>query len=68
VSTLYECDLRHVRTVPLRHGFRYGTYLWFVDLDDLPRLTGVPVVARIPAGAGAWEVAEFRAAAPTWIL
>jgi len=38
MSALYECDLRHVRTVPLRPGFRYGTYLWFVDLDDLPRL------------------------------
>ncbi len=37
------------------------------NLDDLPRLTGVPVVARIPAGAGALEAAEFRAAAPTWI-
>jgi dethiobiotin synthase len=37
------------------------------NLDDLPRLTGVPVVARIPAGAGALEPAEFRAAAPTWI-
>ena len=25
------------------------------NLDDLPRLTGVPVLARIPAGAGALE-------------
>jgi dethiobiotin synthetase len=38
------------------------------NLDDLPRLTRVPVVARIPAGAGALETAEFRAAAPTWVL
>ena len=38
------------------------------NLEDLPRLTGVPVMARIPAGTGAWEAAEFRAAAPTWIL
>ena len=38
------------------------------NLDDLPRLTGVPVVARIPAGAGALGPAEFCAAAPTWIL
>jgi DUF1365 family protein len=26
-----------VRTVPLRNVFRYGTYQWLVDLDDLPR-------------------------------
>jgi dethiobiotin synthetase len=37
------------------------------NVEDLPRLTGVPVVARIPAGAGAMNAADFRAAAPTWI-
>ncbi len=34
--------------------------------DDLPRLTGVPVVGVIPQGAGALSGAAFRAAAPTW--
>ncbi|GAB06347.1 ATP-dependent dethiobiotin synthetase BioD [Gordonia amarae] len=34
--------------------------------DDLPRLTGVPVIAVIPAGAGSLTPDEFRAAAPTW--
>jgi dethiobiotin synthase len=34
--------------------------------SDLPRLTGIPLVAAIPAGAGAWPRAEFAAAAPTW--
>jgi DUF1365 family protein len=35
---LYECELAHARSAPLRHAFRYRTYLWFVDLDALPRL------------------------------
>jgi DUF1365 family protein len=37
-AALYECELRHVRTSPVRHGFTYRTYMWLVDLDDLPRL------------------------------
>jgi hypothetical protein len=35
---LYECELTHARSAPLRHAFRYRTYLWLVDLDALPRL------------------------------
>ncbi|MFC4374428.1 dethiobiotin synthase [Nocardia halotolerans] len=34
--------------------------------DDLPRVTDVPVVGTIPAGAGQWERARFTAAAPSW--
>ena len=34
--------------------------------DDLPRLTGVPVIAVIPAGAGALAPSDFHTAAPTW--
>jgi DUF1365 family protein len=37
VSALYLSEVRHVRTQPIRHAFSYGTYLWFVDLDELPR-------------------------------
>lgn len=36
------------------------------NLDDLPRVTGVPVLARIPAGAGALSRAEFRDRAAAW--
>ena len=28
----------HVRAAPVRHDVRHRSYLWFVDLDDLPRL------------------------------
>ncbi|MXP21166.1 ATP-dependent dethiobiotin synthetase BioD [Gordonia sp. HNM0687] len=34
--------------------------------DDLPRLTGTPVVGVIPAGAGALGQAEFSRRAPSW--
>ncbi|MEU4813656.1 dethiobiotin synthase [Nocardia fluminea] len=34
--------------------------------DDLPRVTGAPVVGVIPAGAGQWDRARFTAAAPSW--
>jgi DUF1365 family protein len=35
---LYECQVRHVRSVPVRNAFSYRTYQWLVDTDDLPRL------------------------------
>jgi dethiobiotin synthetase len=36
------------------------------NLEDLPAVTGVPILARIPAGAGRLDRAEFRRQAPTW--
>ena len=35
-ASLYSCTVTHVRTTPLRNVFRYRTYLWSVDVDDLP--------------------------------
>ena len=37
-AALYPCEITHVRALPARRGFRYRSYLWLVDLDDLPRL------------------------------
>jgi cyclopropane fatty-acyl-phospholipid synthase-like methyltransferase/DUF1365 family protein len=34
--SLYEVDIRHARTDPVRHDVRHRSYLWFVDLDALP--------------------------------
>ena len=34
--------------------------------EDLPRVSGVPLLGAVPAGAGSWEPAAFRAAAPGW--
>ena len=36
------------------------------NLDDLPRVTGVPLLATIPAGAGALSREEFARQSPTW--
>lgn len=36
------------------------------NADDLPRVTGVPIVATIPAGAGALDREAFRTESPTW--
>jgi dethiobiotin synthetase len=38
-----------------------------LNRDDLPRVTGVPLLGVLPAGAGALSPTDFRAAAPTWL-
>ena len=37
-AALYRCTITHLRTRPVRRSFRYGSYLWLVNLDRLPRL------------------------------
>ncbi len=37
-----------------------------VNRVDLPRLTGLPLLAALPGGAGALEPRDFRQRAPTW--
>ena len=37
------------------------------NLLDLPRITGAPLLGRIPAGAAALEVDQFRRAAGDWL-
>jgi dethiobiotin synthase len=34
--------------------------------DDLPRVTGAPLLGAVPAGSGSLSRSEFRSAAPTW--
>ncbi|WP_141012828.1 dethiobiotin synthase [Nocardioides sambongensis] len=36
------------------------------NLEDLPRVTGTPLLTRIPEGAGAWDPDRFRTAAASW--
>jgi len=55
------------------HGLVIGS--WPADPDlaaeqnqlDLPLITGVPVLGRIPAGAGQLSRAEFAAGVPDWL-
>ena len=37
------------------------------NAEDLPRLTGVPLIGRIPAGAGALPPDRFRAESTSWL-
>ncbi|WP_063753376.1 DUF1365 domain-containing protein [Streptomyces sp. NRRL S-87] len=36
VPALYETEVAHTRTTPFRYALRHRTYMWLVDLDDLP--------------------------------
>ncbi len=36
------------------------------NIDELPRVTGLPVLARLPDGIGTWEAGRFRAEAVDW--
>ena len=54
------------------HGLVIGAWPTSPDLaaqcnwEDLPRLTGVPLLAVLPEGCGSWKPAAFRTAAPGW--
>ena len=37
-AALYPCQITHTRAHPIRRTFRYRSYLWLADLDDLPRV------------------------------
>ncbi|MDK9498596.1 DUF1365 domain-containing protein [Streptomyces katrae] len=38
VPALYATEVRHARTRPVRHALAHRTYMWLVDVDDLPVL------------------------------
>ncbi|MFD9367905.1 DUF1365 domain-containing protein [Streptomyces sp. NPDC060020] len=38
VPALYAVEVRHTRSTPVRYGLGHRTYLWLVDVDDLPDL------------------------------
>ncbi|MEU3910130.1 DUF1365 domain-containing protein [Streptomyces sp. NPDC029721] len=38
VPALYATEVRHTRSAPVRYRLRHRTYLWLVDVDDLPVL------------------------------
>lgn len=37
------------------------------NLDELPRVTGLPLLGAIPAGVGAWTPARFQAECKGWL-
>lgn len=38
-----------------------------VNVEELPRVTGLPVIAAIPRGVGDWSSSEFVAACEDWV-
>jgi dethiobiotin synthetase len=70
-SALTVQAIQH-RSLPV-HGLVIGSWPQEPDLAaeqnllDLPLLTGVPVIGRIPAGAGLLSTAEFTGAAAEWL-
>ena len=65
-AALYPCEITHVRARPIRRTFRYRSYLWLVDLDDLPRVP-LPLrpLARFRARDHLGDPAA-RSLAPAW--
>ena len=55
-SAIYEGTLSHVRRSPRFHGFSYGVYLLYLDLDELPEL----LAARGPLREGRLGVLSFH--------
>ena len=39
-SCLYQGHVQHRRLSPVQHAFRYGVYMVYLDLDELPTLLG----------------------------
>jgi DUF1365 family protein len=38
---IYATEIKHARVEPVRNIFSYRSHTWLVDLDDLPRYSGV---------------------------
>ena len=47
---IYATEIKHARVEPVRNVFSYRSHTWLVDLDDLPRYTGVLRAAAAPTG------------------
>ncbi|NKR48757.1 DUF1365 family protein [Rhodococcus hoagii] len=54
---IYRTTISHVRTAPLHNAFRYRSYSWLVDIDNLPRLPRV--LARLAGFASADELGDL---------
>ncbi len=60
VPALYETEIAHSRVTPIRHTLHHRTYMWLVDLDDLP------VLPRLLRPLARFDPADhFDGSAPT---
>lgn len=66
-AALYEVTVRHQRVQRLRRSFAHRTYVWFVDLDELPLLPWwLRPAARFRAADHLGGV-DLRAGLDTWL-
>ena len=71
-ASIYEVTISHARSAPLRNVFRYRSYLWLVDLDQLPRAgcwpASAPVTTSVTRGpaSGPTSTGSWPPAASTW--
>lgn len=54
---IYRTTISHVRTAPLHNAFRYRSYSWLLDIDNLPSLPRV--LARLAGFASADELGDL---------
>ena len=65
-ARLYECRITHARTVPLRNVFTYRTYLWLVDLDQLPATPKLLAASRPVTISATRAAASGRTSTTSW--
>ena len=44
-SVLYSCNIHHSRYKPIKRGFDYNVFMWYLDLDEIPSLLNSIVLA-----------------------
>ena len=55
-SCLYECRVMHHRLAPREHRFRYGIFMFMLDLDEIDSIPArIPIFSR-----NRWNLFEFR--------
>lgn len=55
-SCIYEGQVRHTRTTPVLHRFKYRLFMMYLDLDELPQL----FAKRFLWSSRRWAIARFR--------
>lgn len=58
-SAIYQGTLTHVRRKSPPHSFRYGIYMLYLDLDELPALSLAPVLGVERSGICSFRRADY---------
>ena len=66
-SCIYEGQVRHTRTRPALHRFRYRMFMMYLDLDELPDLFKGRLFWSVRRPALARFRRSNHLAAPVWL-